>query len=87
MMKKFKCNALILIFSTTTIISCSGDDYANTPEPANQIVKADVLLNYAEDIVSPNYQAAMVDAQSLESAINEFVSNPTQTTFTAGKSS
>lgn len=86
-MKKFKCNALILLFSATTIISCNNDDDVNTSEPANQIVKANVVLNYAESIVLPNYQAAMADAQSLKSAINAFVSDPTQTTFTAAKAS
>jgi putative iron-regulated protein len=52
----------------------------------NLINTIDVTTNYTA-IVIANYQAALRDAQTLETAIADFISNPTQITFDATKDS
>ncbi|TLP81878.1 imelysin family protein [Maribacter sp. ACAM166] len=66
--------------------SCSDDEKV---EPIidpidNSIDKATVKANYA-DLVLANYQAAMADAEALETAIQTFVGDPTEVNFNATK--
>lgn len=82
---KFSFSKVVyLLLLSITIVACSSDDDNTTNPPVNTILKADVISNYA-DIVFANYQKAMTDAQSLETAINTFVANPTDANFTAAK--
>lgn len=84
-MKKpfFKYSFLSLI--AVAIVSCSSDDGGSTDDtPQTGINKADVIENYA-DIVIANYQASITSAQSLKTAIDAFVADPTDNNFSAAK--
>ncbi|WP_027077704.1 imelysin family protein [Maribacter antarcticus] len=79
--------ALILtVCSVLFFTSCSDDDKV---EPIvdvidNSIDRATVTANYA-DLVLANYQAAMIDAEALETAIQTFIGDPSETNFNATK--
>lgn len=76
---KFINPLYLLVF--VLISSCSNDD---SPTPTNTIPKSEVIENYA-NIVFASYQDALTDAEALETAINTFVSDPTDINFTAAK--
>lgn len=79
---KFTLTAVIGLF----ILSCSSDDDSNNGTPIVLTQKADVIENYA-NIVLANYQDSYDTANSLKTAIDAFVADPSQTTFDATKSS
>lgn len=79
---KFTLTAVIGLF----ILSCSSDDDSNNGTPIVLTQKADVIENYA-NIVLANYQDSYDTANSLKTAIDAFVADPSQTTFDAAKSS
>ena len=68
-----------------TFASCGSDDDP-TPDDvlSNEILASDVIDTYAT-IVLANYEDALTDATSLETAINTFVVDPTETNFEAAK--
>ena len=66
--------------------SCSSDDDStDTPTDPLEFNKSAVIENYA-NLVLANYTDAMTDAQDLETAINTFVTDPTEANFEASKS-
>ncbi|MFK5974135.1 MAG: imelysin family protein [Flavobacteriaceae bacterium] len=67
------------------IASCTSDNNDDTPDPESKLIKkSDVISNYAA-IVIASYQAAIIDAQLLKTAIDAFVADPTDDTFIAAK--
>lgn len=85
-MKKQIKNIGLLTAFAVTFIACNSDDDTIATTPQNTVEKSSVIENYA-NIVFASYQDALTDATSLENAINAFVANPTQTSFTATKAS
>lgn len=84
-MKKPFFKYSILSLMAVAVISCSSDDGGSTDDtPKVGISKADVIENYA-DIVIANYQASITSAQSLKTAIDAFVADPTDNNFSAAK--
>jgi putative iron-regulated protein len=83
-MKKLVRKTIIGCLIVATLTSCNND-YENVVQQ-NLINTIDVTTNYTA-IVIANYQAALRDAQTLETAIADFISNPTQITFDATKDS
>lgn len=75
---------VLLCFVALVIVNCSDDD-DNTVVTVEPIDRAAVLTTYA-DLVIANYESAMADAQTLESAIQTFVNAPSQANFDAAKS-
>jgi putative iron-regulated protein len=84
-MKKLVHNAITGCFIAATLISCNNDDETVVVQQ-DQINTVDVIANYAAIVVA-NYQAALNDATTLETAVANFISNPTQITFDAAKNS
>jgi putative iron-regulated protein len=84
-MKKLALNTAIACIALASLTSCDNDD-ETIMDSQNQINKSDVISNYAT-IALANYQAALNDAITLETAINVFTSNPSLTTFNTAKSS
>lgn len=79
--------ALILtVCSVLFLTSCSDDDKVDPIVDVidNSIDRATVTANYA-DLVLANYQAAMIDAEALETAIQTFIGDPSETNFNATK--
>ncbi|SDS06272.1 putative iron-regulated protein [Polaribacter sp. KT25b] len=76
-----KLSKLIFAIGITTILSCTSE---SEPIPEITIEKSSVLDNYAT-IVFANYSDAKTDAESLQTAINVFVTTPTEANFTAAK--
>lgn len=79
--------ALILtVCSVLFFTSCSDDDKVDPIVDVidNSIDRATVTANYA-DLVLANYQAAMIDAEALETAIQTFIGDPSETNFNATK--
>ena len=84
-MKNTVTKYLLSILAIFIIASCSSDNSDDTPGPdPDQIKKSDVIANYAA-IVIASYEAAITDAQSLKTAIDAFVADPTDTNFEAAK--
>jgi putative iron-regulated protein len=83
-MKKLVRKTIIGCLIVATLTSCNNDDENVVQQ--NLINTIDVTTNYTA-IVIANYQAALRDAQTLETAIADFISNPTQITFDATKDS
>jgi putative iron-regulated protein len=83
-MKKLVRKTIIGCLIVATLSSCNNDDENVVQQ--NLINTIDVTTNYTA-IVIANYQAALRDAQTLETAIADFISNPTQITFDATKDS
>ncbi|MFS4467345.1 imelysin family protein [Maribacter sp. 2210JD10-5] len=77
-----KITFALMTCSAIFFTSCSDDD-TESPEN-NTIDRRTVTSNYA-DLVLANYQAAMVDAEALETAIATFVADPTEVNFNAAK--
>lgn len=77
-MRKISLSLTLLAVTGLFVGACSNDDDKGA-EPQGTS-KAAVIENYA-DIVAANYQAALTDAQELETAINAFTANPTETGF------
>ncbi len=63
--------------------SCSKDD--NPGNPIESQIEKSVVINTYADIALSNYQKALQDAQTLKTAINTFVSNPTEGNFKNAK--
>ncbi|MBU2974551.1 imelysin family protein [Zobellia sp. B3R18] len=76
----YAMSALALVLS-----ACSSDDNS-TPDvdKGELLVRAEAIENYA-DIVQANYADALADAQALQTAIDTFVADPTETNFEAAK--
>lgn len=85
-MKKNNLKKILLSTLTLVLAACSSDDGGGTTPPIGdtKIQKSVVIENYAA-IVIASYQAAMTDAQSLQTAIDAFVADPTDDNFTAAK--
>ncbi|MEN0002701.1 MAG: imelysin family protein [Bacteroidota bacterium] len=68
------------------LVFCAGVIFFSACSKAgdNDAAKKAVIQDYAT-LVSDSYQAALADAQSLKTAINNFVANPTQETFDNAK--
>ncbi|TRW22363.1 hypothetical protein FMM05_17815 [Flavobacterium zepuense] len=77
-MRKISLSLTLLAVTGLFVGACSNDDDKGA-EPQGTS-KAAVIENYA-DIVAANYQAALTDAQELETAINAFTANPTDAGF------
>ncbi|WP_296383229.1 imelysin family protein [Winogradskyella sp.] len=77
----FKSLTILSIFALLSF-SCGSDDDSSSSNNLTQ--KSDVISNYAA-IVLTSYQAALTDAQALETSINTFVSSPNDANFTAAK--
>jgi len=82
---------LFYLFSVTVlaivIYACSDDDNSNATDDdggANLVTNADVIANYA-DIVHQNYLDSYNAAITMQTAINDFVDNPSESGFTAAK--
>lgn len=75
----------MLCFVALVVINCSDDDDNGTTPPV-AIDRTAVMSTYA-DLVLANYQAALADAQSLETTLQAFVDAPSQATFDAAKAS
>jgi len=80
-MKVIKAYFLLSIY-VITILSCSDDD--SNPIIATPLNKSGVIENYA-NMVYKNYQDAQTDAENLKTAIDAFVTTPTDANFTAAK--
>lgn len=72
---------LITLLSGLAVVSCS-DDETNTN--TTSIDKSGVITNYT-NLVYKNYQDAHADAQDLKTAIDAFVTTPTDLNFTTAK--
>ncbi|MEO9953280.1 imelysin family protein [Nonlabens sp.] len=77
----FKFNYLTAALLATGLVftACSDDDDLSTGTQ-----KSAVTTNYA-NLVLANYQDALIDAQSLETALQTFTTTPTDANFTAAK--
>lgn len=64
-------------------MSCSNDDDKTTLSD-NSLDRDDVVSNYSA-IILKNYQDAQADAQASKTAINTFISKPTQAAFEVAK--
>lgn len=88
-MKKSIFKYAFLCLIATAIVSCGSDDNT-TPiagtddDPIVGISKTDIISNYA-DMVIANYEDAIADAQTLKTAIDAFVADPTENNFSAAK--
>ncbi|WP_108742010.1 imelysin family protein [Flavobacterium faecale] len=71
----------LIVGALAFFISCDKDD-----TNGQTVSKKEVITTYA-DIAYANYQKAYEDAVVLETAINTFTANPSETTFTAAKNS
>ncbi|MEP2689219.1 imelysin family protein [Maribacter dokdonensis] len=67
------------------VLGCSSDDDSTTEVVVDDAIEASsVIENYA-DLVLANYQAALVDAEAMNVAIQTFVATPTEENFEAAK--
>jgi len=67
------------------VLGCSSDDDSTTEVVVDDAIEASsVIKNYA-DLVLANYQAALVDAEAMNVAIQTFVATPTEENFEAAK--
>jgi len=67
------------------VLGCSSDDDSTTEVVVDEAIEASsVIENYA-DLVLANYQAALVDAEAMNVAIQTFVATPTEENFEAAK--
>ncbi|MDP2525934.1 imelysin family protein [Maribacter dokdonensis] len=67
------------------VLGCSSDDDSSTEVVVDDAIDASsVIENYA-DLVLANYQAALVDAEAMNVAIQTFVATPTEENFEAAK--
>ena len=69
-------------FVVTGIVSCTNDDSGDDKKKIIQ--KSEVIANYAT-IVSASYEASIANAKELKTAIDAFISNPTEDKFIAAK--
>lgn len=83
-MKSKFTNVLYLPMFLLFLTACSDSDSPETPNEKTS--KTEVIENYAA-IVFASYEVALADAQALETAINTFVTTPTEANFTAAKNS
>jgi putative iron-regulated protein len=79
-MNKFFLRVSILLVVLVVSVCCSDDNKENS----NDVTKKQVIENYAT-IAYENYKKAYDDAVTLETAINTFTANPTETNFAAAK--
>ncbi|NRD20428.1 hypothetical protein HNV08_10255 [Winogradskyella eckloniae] len=77
-----KHSILLLALSLSLVFACSDDDDNNSSN--NDVSKSEVVANYA-DIVYQSYLDSYNTAVTMQTAIETFVANPTETTFTAAK--
>ncbi|WP_136467394.1 imelysin family protein [Flagellimonas onchidii] len=82
-MKKIKTLASYALFGLL-ITSCSSDDDNNGGEETPSITQAEVIANHA-NIVYQSYLDSYNAALTMQTAINDFVDNPTQEGFDAAK--
>ncbi|WP_405411950.1 imelysin family protein [Maribacter sp. Asnod1-A12] len=76
---------LTIGFIGLLFVGCSSDDDTTTEVIVDETIdRSTVLTNYA-DLVLANYQAALVDAEALNIAIETFVETPTEENFNAAK--
>lgn len=76
---------LALGFIGLIVLGCSSDDDSTTEVVVDDAIEASsVIENYA-DLVLANYQAALVDAEAMNVAIQTFVATPTEENFEAAK--
>lgn len=83
-MKKITIKFFFLSALVLGVMSCSSDNSSDDDPGAILIDRAVVIENYA-DIVIASYSDAITDAQSLKTAIDAFVADPTDDNFTAAK--
>lgn len=81
-MKNLYVKAGAVLFTVMAFFACSSNDDKN--DNGSAVTKKEVIANYAE-IVYANYKKAYDDAVLLETAINTFVTTPTDANFTAAK--
>jgi len=76
----------ILLLAVSFAYACSSDDDNNNNGSNTDVTKAEVVSNYA-DIVYQSYLDSYNSAVTMQTAINEFVANPTEAGLTAAKNS
>ncbi|WP_179316914.1 imelysin family protein [Winogradskyella undariae] len=76
----------ILLLAVSFAYACSSDDDNNNNGSNIDVTKAEVVSNYA-DIVYQSYLDSYNSAVTMQTAINEFVANPTEAGLTAAKNS
>jgi putative iron-regulated protein len=79
-MKTIHTKLALLVFAAMTIFACNKSDDNDDAT----VTKKQVIENYAK-IAFANYQKAYDDAVVLETAINVFLTTPTEANFTAAK--
>lgn len=85
MKKNILKRTLLSLALSVAIISCDNDDDDSSyPDASTTIDRTLVSTNYAA-VALANYQDAIADARSLETAINTFTANPTEVNFNASK--
>ncbi len=73
---------ILLTFFTITLLSCSSDD-GGSATPADSFDRGAMLVNWADNIILPSYDAYQSDLATLETATAAFITSPDQTNLDA----
>jgi uncharacterized protein len=69
----------VLLFSLTfVLISCKKDKKNNEPEPENPFDKKGLVVNMADNLILPSYQAFKTALDSLSAEYTVFAASPTE---------
>ncbi|MEP2240471.1 MAG: imelysin family protein [Maribacter sp.] len=68
-----------------TLVGCSSDDDSAAEVVIDNSTEASAVIEKYADLVLANYQAALVDAEAMNVAIQTFVTTPTEENFEAAK--
>ncbi|MDF4203391.1 imelysin family protein [Maribacter sp. SA7] len=68
-----------------TLVGCSSDDDSAAEVVIDNSTEASAVIENYADLVLANYQAALVDAEAMNVAIQTFVTTPTEENFEAAK--
>ncbi|MEP2278737.1 imelysin family protein [Maribacter sp.] len=72
-------------FIGLTLVGCSSDDDSAAEVVIDNSTEASAVIENYADLVLANYQAALVDAEAMNVAIQIFVTTPTEENFEAAK--
>ena len=74
----------LLLLAVFVVKSCSDDDSGTPETSALDTAKAEFVANYV-NIVEASYNDALTKTKDMQTAVNNFVDNPSQATFETAK--
>ena len=75
---------IAFLFCLTLIVfSCATDDNGTTDDSSDSFDRGAMLVNWADNIIVPSYQAFAAETSALKTEVAAFTSNPTEAQLTS----